>query len=198
MQTIHKIVVVITTAALAVTLFAGGASAQSGPRPVIQDAQAFRAPIDGKGGIENPFVSCTNYRVEPRVRWVLENTATGYTRTYRWKGALPGVYFPRVKVGTYRSTTTAWCRTNKATRTQTVRVTEKTLRTTISHAEFRRIKRGMSRDRVRHIVGYPGLDAGTYAGERTRNYDMMAFWRWASITYRDGRVVRKAWDVDHD
>jgi hypothetical protein len=26
----------------------------------------------------------------------------------------------------------------------------------------------------------------------------MAFWRWAEITYRDGRVVGKMWDVPHD
>ena len=198
MQTLRRLTVVVTAATLAVALSVGGASAQAGPRPVIHDAQAFRAPVDGRGGIESPYVSCTNYRVEPRVRWVLENTATGSTHTYRWKGALPGVYFPRVRVGTYRSTTTAWCRSNRATRTQSVRVTEKTLQNTISRPEFRRIKRGMSRDRVRHIVGYPGVDAGTYAGETTRNYDMMAFWRWASITYRDGHVVRKAWDVEHD
>jgi hypothetical protein len=26
----------------------------------------------------------------------------------------------------------------------------------------------------------------------------MPFWAWAMVTYRDGRVVEKNWDVDHD
>ena len=198
MQTIHKIIVVITTAALAVTLFAGGASAQAdrgrSSRTRRRSVPPSTARAESRIRTSPAPTTGSNHACDGSSR----TRRPGYTRTYRWKGALPGVYFPRVKVGTYRSTTTAWCRTNKATRTQAVRVTEKTLQTTISRAEFRRIKRGMSRDRVRHIVGYPGLDAGTYAGEATRNYDMMAFWRWASITYRDGRVVRKAWDVDHD
>jgi hypothetical protein len=56
----------------------------------------------------------------------------------------------------------------------------------------------MTRARVSRTVGYDGRYAGTYAGKTTRIYDMMAFWRWAEITYRDGRVVGKMWDVPHD
>src|SRR3954468_13480440 len=61
--------------------------------PRIGPALAFRAPVGAKGGIENPVAMCANYNVEPRTRWVLSNGDTGYSRTFRWTGALPGMYF---------------------------------------------------------------------------------------------------------
>ncbi len=174
------------------------ANAQGGVSPRIPAPAAVDAPTGQKGGVLNPLVSCTRYTVDPRVKWTLTSVKTGKSHTYRWTGALPGMYFPRVRVGAYRSKTTAWCRGERLTRTHTVRVAQKTPATTISRAEFRRIRRGMTRARVRNMLGLDGKACWKYAARTTCNYDMMAFWAWATVTYRDGRVVAKQWDVDHD
>lgn len=183
--------IVATTA-----LSSAPATAQSPPQ--IYDAAAFDAPINEKGGIMNPVPYCSNYHTEPRARWVLTNTETGYSRTFKWRGSYPGLYFPRVKVGRYRSTTVAWCGTDKARAVQTVEVGQKTYKTTVSKAEWRRIKVGMTPQRVRQIVGYGGVASPGYAGERSRTYDMMAFWRWSIVVYKNGKVTKKYWDVGHD
>lgn len=196
MKCLRHLALAVATAAL---LFAGTtAPAHAAAAPHIGPALAFGAPTDQKGGVENPVARCDNYNVEPRTRWVLKNPDTGYSRTFTWRGALPGIAFPRVAVGTYTSRTTAWCGSHRAVRTQTVVVKQKTARTTISRAEFTGIHRGMSVARVRDIVGYRGKDAGQWAGKSSRIYDMMAFWRWTQIVYRDGHVVAKYWDVAHD
>lgn len=174
------------------------AQAATTATPDISTPAAFGAPTKARGGIMNPYVWCSNYSVEPRVKWVLTNNDSGYSRTFTWKGALPGLYFPRVKVGTYRSTTTAWCKDNKARRVSTVTVWQKTAKNTMSKPEFRRIKKGMTPDQVRRIVGYSGSDSGSYNGEKMRAYDIMPFWRWTIVVYKNGKVIRKDWNVDHD
>lgn len=196
MKSLRHIALAVATAAL---IFAGTtAPGHAATAPHIGPALAFGAPTAQKGGIENPVAYCDNYNVESRTRWVLKNPDTGYSRTFTWRGALPGIAFPRVAVGTYSSRATAWCGRHEAVRTQTVVVKQKTARTTMSRAEFRSIHRGMTFTRVRDIVGYRGKYAGHWAGKTSRVYDMMAFWRWTQIDYRDGRVVAKYWDVDHD
>ncbi|MEV7431848.1 hypothetical protein AB0N29_19710 [Nocardioides sp. NPDC092400] len=195
-KTTSHTALVATLLAATMTVFGAPATAKSAPK--IYEAVAFDAPIDAKGGVMNPVPYCSNYRTEPRVRWVLANAETGYSRTFRWRGSLPGLYFPRVEAGTYRSTVVAWCGKAKARDVHSVEVGQKTHQTTVSKAEFRRVKVGMTPQRVRQIVGYGGVATPVYAGERTRTYDMMAFWRWSVVVYRHGKVVRKYWDVDHD
>lgn len=196
LKSLRRVALGVATAAL---MFAGTTTpAHAVTAPHIGPALAFGAPTGQKGGVENPVAYCDNYNVEPRTRWVLKNPDTGYSRTFTWRGALPGIAFPRVAVGSYTSRTTAWCGSHRAVRTQTVSVTQKTARTTISRAEFRSIHRGMSVAKVRDIVGYRGKAAVHWDGKSSRVYDMMAFWRWTQIVYRDGRVVAKYWDVDHD
>jgi hypothetical protein len=196
MQSLRHIALAVAMAAL---LFAGAtAPAHAATAPHIGPALPFGAPTAQKGGIENPVAYCDSNNVEPRTRWVLTNPDTGYSRTFTWHGALPGIAFPRVAVGTYTSRTTAWCGRHQAVRTQTVLVKQKTARTTISRAEFRSIHRGMTAAKVGDIVGYRGTPAGHWAGKSFRVYDMMAFWRWTQIVYRDGRVVAKYRDVEHD
>jgi len=148
--------------------------------------------------VKNPVAWCSGHRVEPRVRWTLRNPEGHYSRTFRWRGVLPGIAFPRVEVGTYTSRTVARCGGRKKVRIETVTVKQKTPRTTISRTEFRRIRRGMTPAQVRDVVGYRGRAAGRFAGERRRTYDMMRFWRWALITYRNGEVHSKHWDTAHD
>lgn len=185
-------------AVLGVAALTAPAAHAATPRPVIDDAVVIDAPIGEKGGIMTPFVGCSNFRVEPRVRVVMKSLESDWTRSFRWRGAFPAAGFPRAAVGQYKIRTAAWCHGNKRTRTELVTVVEKTRRATVSSGEFRRIKRGMTRERVREIVGYGGTAAGFYAGKRVRTYDMMAFWAFAIVEYREGRVVRGSWDVDHD
>jgi len=166
--------------------------------PRIDPPRAVDAPQGAPGGVLNPNVWCSSYAVEPQVTWTLTRLSTGRTRTFRWTGALPGIYFPRVAVGRYRSHTEAWCRGSRVVRTHDVRVRQKTAAGTISYQEFSRIRRGMSRARVARLVGFDGRDCFSWAGATSCRYDMMAFWAWATVTYRDGRVVRKDWDVGHD
>jgi single stranded DNA-binding protein len=68
----------------------------------------------------------------------------------------------------------------------------------LSRAEFRRIKKGMTPDEVRDIVGYRGKAAGRFGKTRFRTYDMMAFWRWSLVIHKDGNVRSKRWNVEHD
>ncbi len=171
---------------------------QAATRPIIEDVEAYDAPAGGKGGIKNTFVHCKDYRVEPRARMILRSEDRGWSRVFRWNGALPGTYFPRVWVGSYVVKTTAWCGDVKADRTERVSVVEKTAESTISRAEFDSVRRGMSPTDVVAIVGNPGRDRFKYDGEVGVTDDMMAFWAWAILTYRDGRLVAKFWDVGHD
>jgi hypothetical protein len=177
----------------------GGEEQRAVPvRPRIPAPAAFDAPTGGKGGISNPVASCTNYRVEPRTTWTLTSVASGWSKSWSWRGTLPGMYFPRVEPGDYRSKTTVRCRTQSKTRTHRVHVDEKTSAETVSRAEWRQIRRGMTRARVANTVGNPGRDPFRYGGKTVLTYDMMPFWRWSLVTYRDGRVVSKSWNVGHD
>ena len=82
---------------------------------------------------------------------------------------------------------------------ETVQVKEKTAQRIVSWDEWRRIKRGMTVDRLRQIVGYSGpVYRYGYGGLSNRRYDMMAFWRFSIVEYRDGRVVSKLWNAAHD
>src|SRR3954453_17843066 len=149
MKSLLRIPLAVATAALIIAGTTAPALSVTGPH--IGRALAYGAPTAQKGGVENPVAYCDNYQVEPRTRWVLKSPETGYSRTFSWRGALPGIAFPRVAVGTYSSKTTAWCGSHTAVRTQTVVVKQKTARTTISRAEFNSIHRGMTVERVRDI-----------------------------------------------
>jgi hypothetical protein len=196
---LHRCLTLCLAALLAAILLAMAApGAYAAVRPAIEKPDAVDAPAGGRGGVMNPFVSCTGYRVDPRVRWTLTSVGTGVAHTYTWTGAYPGMYFPRVRPGTYRSHTIAWCRGTRLVRDHTVRVGEKDAATTISRSEFDAVRRGMTRTEVSRVVGFDGRDCTRWSGRTTCTYDMMAFWAWSLITYRDGLVVDKAWDVGHD
>jgi hypothetical protein len=183
---------------VAVATLVGAAPARAVTYPDIGQTQAFDAPIDKKGGLLSPHAACRNWQVEARVRWRVTRLSTGTSRTYRWRGGGPGMAFPRVPTGRYRVVTVARCGESRGRQVERLAVREKTLDGTVSRAEFRQVRRGMTRARVARIVGNDGRDPWSYRGRTTRTYDMMAFWRWSLITYRDGRVVRKMWDVGHD
>ncbi len=185
------------TALLTAGLLATGSPAAAAP-PTIYDARAFDAPQDEKGGVLSPSTMCDDYRVTPRNKMVLENLQTGSRKAVRWRGSGPGYRFPRVKVGRYEVRTTVNCRGQRAAKTQRVRIEQKTAKSTVSLAEWRQVERGMTRAQVRRIIGNGGRDPFTYRGRTSWLYDMMPFWRWSILTYRDGRVVKRFWNVGHD
>lgn len=187
----------LTAALLAVSL-PTVAHAEEAVTPRISSPSAVPAPKNEQGGVQSPYVTCSKNQVEPRVKWVLTSLETDESETYRWRGSLPGAHFPRVDVGRYRSRTTAWCRGNRSSRVHQVRVGQKTYKKTISRREFRQVRRGMTLAQVREVVGFRGKDCSVHSGGRTCVYDMMAFWRWSFITFKDGEVVSKLWDVAHD
>ena len=197
----------LVTAALGALLLGGSATAAGavpgGPSaraagPTISDVPAFDAPIGRRGGFENTYVACADYRLEPRAVMEVRNPATGWERTFRWTGALPGLFFPRVETGTYKARTTVRCGRVQRVRRETFVIREKTLAGTMSRDEFDAIERGMSRAEVAEIVGNPGRDPFTYDGTTQVTYDNMRFWAWSSISYRNDRLVEKMWQVAHD
>lgn len=173
-------------------------AAATSPRLHYENAVAVHAPEGRKGGLMTPGVWCSNPSVNPRTRVVIESLGTGETWRYRWRGVLPGYGFPRVDLGQYEVRTRGTCGQRTRNWTETLRVREKTVERTVSRPEWRRIRRGMSTDRVAKIIGYDGKFAGRWRGKRMRQYDMMPFWRWSIVEYRDGRVVSKHWNVGHD
>lgn len=188
----------LVVAIASLTSVATGPPAAAAPRPDINPAQAFDAPIGERGGILSPAVFCEDWDSKVRVRWTVTNVETGDQQSYRWRTAAPGMEFPRLPVGDYRSRTVATCDGARASDVDQVSIRQKTRRSTLSRPEFRRIERGMTPSQVRRLVGNPGRDPFRWDGKRTLTYDNMAFWRWSLVTYRDGRVVEKYWDVGHD
>ena len=163
------------------------------------DTYAWDAPAGGKGGVNAGDVWCSTYPAEPRVEVVIESLRTGETYNYRWRGALPNMAFPRVEVGRYEVRTNGTCGTTTKVWVEMVRVKEKSHERTVSRAEWRRIRPGMSVDRVRQIIGYNGAVYRYGYGKRSSHrYDMMPFWRWSLVEYRSGRVISKLWNAAHD
>ena len=169
-------------------------AAAAAVHPVIRTVRAFDAPAGGKGGITAPWVSCSDYVTDPTVTWVLTDLGTGATRRWHWSGGDTRSRFPRVPAGHYRSRTVATCGADPATRTQLAVVRQKTERSTVSRAEFDRIDRGMSQERVTRIVGYPGTAGASVGATAWRFYDRMPFMKLAEIKYRHGRVAATFWN----
>jgi len=190
--------VTVIAGTLAAGFATGSAEAADSTRITVTRPSTFDAPTAKRGGIMNPLATCSNWRVEPRMKWTLTRDETGTSRTFRWRGALPGLYFPRVRVGTYHSETRVTCRGNTVTRTHQLRIKQKTPATTVSRREFRRIHRGMTRAEVTDAVGTRGRDCSRYGRQMTCTYDLMRFWRWSIVAFRKGEVVDKYWNVAHD
>ena len=194
-----RLVALLAVPALALggTLLVVPEAAAAG-HPIIRTVRAFAAPAGEKGGITAPWVSCSDYTTDPTVRWRLTNLDTGTTRRWHWSGDDHRSRFPRVPAGHYRSRTVATCDTTRRTRTQWPVVEQKTRRTTISRAEFDRIRRGMTRGQVTRIVGYPGSSGTTAGAMAWRYYDQMAFLKQSEIRFRHDRVDAKWWNGEGD
>lgn len=189
----------LAAAASCVAAFVAPTAALAAPaHPRINQTLAFDAPTEERGGIMTPLVSCSDYRIEPRVRSTISAVDGTYRKTFRWTGSYPGAYFPRVAVGEYKVITVAKCDGVRRSRTQVVEVVQKTPETTISRSEFKRVQAGMTRAEVEEVVGYAGTSVGTYRRTESRLYDNMKFWSWSIIEYRRGIVYDKYFNVGHD
>jgi hypothetical protein len=62
---------------------------------------------------------------------------------------------------------------------QSVKMKQKSARTTISRAELHSIHRWLTYDRVHAHVGFRGSASGTTTARRSANSKMVPFWRWA-------------------
>jgi hypothetical protein len=125
--------------------------------------------------------------------------ATSASTDYDWNFSGPAPYVYRGPAGAYTVRTDASCAGGEiVTRTQVVVIEQKIARTTMSSAEFKQIKSGMTQHKVKRIVGYNGRAGGKYDGTVTRTYDSMPCWSYSSVTFRGGRVVAKSYDFDHD
>lgn len=195
-RTIQRRLVTVALTFLAVSLFMGAQPASAAP--TINDVIAVDAPVREKGGIMSPYTDCANPNVVPRNKMVLKNLVNGNRGVFRWRDSLPGYWFPRLVVGEFKATTTVRCAGYTRVRTQRVEIEQKTHESTVSRAEWRRVRVGMSRERVARVVGTDGRDPFRYGGRSTRTYDNMPFWAWSNIAYRNGRVVEKYWQPGHD
>jgi len=159
-------------------------------KPQIEDTRVERAPMGEQGGLMNPVVWCPDFR-EPKVRTVARGLDSGFHKVWRYRGSLPGLYFPRVEVGRYRLTTKARCGGTTAKRVEVVVVEEKTARTTIARKEFNQIERGMTQAKVRRIVGYTGTGS-RYRARVYRTYDMMPFGPTQALSSTTGGLCARA------
>ncbi len=171
-----------------------GASAQDAVHPVIHRGSVYGALPGAKGGIGSPYVYCSDEETSPVVTWRVTNLRTDDVIRKHWTGG--AYYMLRVPAGRYVGETTARCGESTDTRTDAILVREKSDATTISRAEFDRIRKGMTESRVADIVGYRGDLIGTFDGTTYRTYEKMPFAQWCQIQYRDGRVTVKEWVVE--
>lgn len=167
----------IALAALTFGLTPANAAHAASLPPHVGPPSAFDAPAGKPGGTMNPNATCgKSYSVTPRMRWRVENHATGEVVCFDWLDAHPGMHFPRLAVGTHTSEVTVRCRSKVATRTHQFTIRRKTVKSTISVPEFRRVKVGMTRQRVRHIVGNGGVAPDSYDGNTARTFHLVRFW----------------------
>ncbi|NPC97834.1 hypothetical protein [Nocardioides sp. zg-DK7169] len=193
----RRVVLLVVLAMLAGVLALGG-PAQAESRPTLGPPSAFDAPIGQRGGAMNPAASCGD-GVEPaRMRWSMKNVKTGRKVRFGWFDGYPGMRFPRLKVGTYASFAVVKCGSSRTARRDRFTIHQKTRRSTISRAEFTRIKDGMTLRQVRAIVGNRGVWPFTYDGTTSRTFHQMRFWAWSIIRFKNGRVVDTWWNVGHD
>ncbi len=92
----------VAAALLAVCAPAPAVASAPPGTPAISEPPVFDAPAGGKGGIQNPFVHCHSDRIEPRAVMAIVNPQSRWLSIHRWRGALPGVRFPRLWPGTYK------------------------------------------------------------------------------------------------
>ncbi len=201
----YLVAMAATLLALALVASVGTGPAKAATTQQAADAQvriaapqAFPAPTDKPGGVRSPLATCGTDGMEPTTTWTLRNRKAGWAQSWHWTGSLPGRYFPRVEAGRYESTTVATCGDVTLESTHELRVKEKTRAGTVSKGEWKKIRKGMTRAKVKAIVGSNGRDASTVGKKTTVTYDMMPFYRWSHVVYRNGKVVDKEWNVAHD
>ena len=182
-------------AALAVVAAAGFAvaspqEAAAATVPTIDSIYVNRAASkSSKGGFDLPTAwSDRSDWNGPRVTTTVYTTSMRYvTQKATAHGSAPGPEI-RLHPGTYKVRTVAVEGKRSTTRWQTVTIKVKTDATTMSKAEFNKVKKGMTKKQVRKIVGSKVKLSNSWAIERTD------YRRYAQIDWtKKGRVKSKTW-----
>jgi hypothetical protein len=185
-------------AAAAIGLAAATApDASAAPMPKIYDIYADRAATKAsKGGFDVPYTE-SSYgwgNDGPRVTSTVYTTKNRFvTKKTNPTGSLPGRGEIRLMPGTYKVRTEAVEGDRKAVRWQTITIKVKTDRATLSRGEYKRIKKGMTKAKVRKIAGSKLKLNNDWLIERT-DYRGYALIEWT----KGGRVKYKVWSPGHD
>lgn len=171
-----------------VCLLAGGlvttlpATAAAAEPPYIGGFGIEYAPKHENGAIVLPWMGCDGPGTN--VATVVDITTKKSIRR-TWQN---GMSYVAVPPGTYRVSIKATCNGASSSYTGTRTVKRETDKNTISKAEFKRIKKGMSLGKVKKIVGNSGLGFGSI-----RLLDQRGNFAWAEISMKKGKVAGKWW-----
>lgn len=173
--------------------------AHAGVPASIAPPVAYDAPAGQLGAVEAPWVTCGGKgRVVPTVTWTLKYAASGITiATYRGTELTP-LAIHQVRPGRYRTITKATCNDHTWSTTATLRVGQKTKAETVSPKEFAAIKDDMTPKQVKKAVKRAPSDCAVndWDSSTTCTYDLMGLGQIATVTYIDGYVVSKEWNVE--
>jgi len=176
-------------------LAAGGLLAGLGAIPAQADTvhvtagwQVVAAPTkDIKGGVVGPVVLCgTEFRradsyvltAQQGTRVVARDTTNGWVR---------------VKRGTYQIKVLAKCAGTVKTLTKTATIGYLTDAHSVSHGEYKALKKGQSLATVRRITGSRLHDAGTYSGGHWYDERSTSFLDYVTLQFKYGKLTQKSW-----
>lgn len=181
---IRRVLLVLVTALVSLGLMTP-LSATAAAKPVIYPVSKEYAPKGKKGVIILPYAYCSG---TGEYRATIRRAGSSKVTTVAWSFGLKRV---SVAAGTYRVSIKATCDGASATKASTVVVRKEKDSNTISRAEFKRIKVGLSLARVKTIVGTEGIDLGgsRYFDRRGSNF------HWAEVWFSKGKVAGKSWNA---
>jgi len=143
------------------------------------------APKHKNGAVVLPWMGCDGPGTN--VASVL-NTKTNQSIRRTWKF---GMSYVAVPPGTYRVSIKATCNGASSSYTGTRTIKRETDKNTVSRAEFKRIKKGMTLRQVKKIVGNNGLGFGSI-----RLLDHRGNFGWAELSTRKGKIAGKWWHAE--
>ncbi len=176
-------------------LAAGGLLAGLGAIPAQADTvhvtagwEVVAAPTkDSKGGVVGPVVLCgAEYRradsyvvtAQQGTRVVARDTTNGWVR---------------VKRGTYLIKVIAKCAGTVKTLTKTATVGYLTDAHSVSHGEYKALKKGQSLATVRRITGSRLHNDGTYSGVHWYHERSTSFLNYVTLRFKHGKLTQKSW-----
>jgi len=160
-------------------------AAAAEPKPHIGGFGIEYAPKHRNGAVVLPWMGCQGSGSNVAT---IVNTKTKKTIHRSW---MFGMSYVSVPPGTYRVTIKATCNGASSSYTGTRTVKRETDKNTITKSEFKRIKKGMSLNKVKTIVGNKGLAFGS-----THLLDHRGSFGWAELSIKNGKVAGKWWHAE--